>query len=159
MPARLQKLRHFMARPRFQRLWFLPTWLLLGGARLLIQMLPMRYLVSSLGYSSGTAAVLPLIDSAQTQRAIAIGHTVQVAARYTPWESNCFPQALTARFLLGLYRIPTSVFFGVRRSPDFAAHAWVAAGRVCVVGGYSFNEFNVVNCLVSTDCLPRPPQR
>ena len=81
-----------------------------------------------------------------------IGRAVRLAARYTPWDSNCFPQAVVARLLLGLYGIPYALFFGLRRDPDsgaMLAHAWVAAGRVRVTGGESFGQFTVVGVFVS----------
>lgn len=81
-----------------------------------------------------------------------IGRVVHLAARYTPWNSNCFPQAVVARLLLGLYGIPYILFLGVSRVPDtrgMTAHAWVAAGRVRVTGGAGFTQFTTVSCFVS----------
>jgi len=69
----------------------------------------------------------------------------QLASRYTPWDSNCFPQAVVARGLLGLYRVPYCLFFGVRRHQGrFDAHAWIATGPIRVTGQYSFNHYTVV---------------
>lgn len=88
-----------------------------------------------------------MVGSAQEVRARQIGQTVRLAARYTPWDSNCFPQAVAARLLLGLYGVPYAIYFGLMRdpdSPDMKAHAWVAAGRVRVTGGRSFGQFTVV---------------
>jgi len=82
-----------------------------------------------------------------------IGRVVRLTANYTPWDSNCFPQAITARFLMGLYRIPYIFFFGLLRDPTnpsgMKAHAWVAAGPVPVTGGVSFGQFTVVGCFVA----------
>ncbi len=91
--------------------------------------------------------LLGLAQQAQQQ----IGRAVRLAARYTPWDSNCFAQAVAARALLGLYGVPYALFFGVKRAPQAAAldaHAWVAAGRVPVTGGAGFGEFTVVGCFV-----------
>ena len=72
-----------------------------------------------------------------------IGATVRLAARHTPWRSECYPQALTARVLLGLAGIPHVVSFGVRRDRDaLVAHAWVRVGEVVVTGttGHEYTE-------------------
>lgn len=62
---------------------------------------------------------------------------VRTAAARTPWTSDCFPQALTARLLLRAARVPHVVTFGVRRDDTGAlkAHVWVAADHVAVTGG------------------------
>lgn len=150
MPKRLsRKLRSFVRRPLIEQLWFPPVWLLLGASRLLILMMPFRRLAPHLGRHHGTAAWVPLIAPRQQATANHIRRIVQMTAKYTPWESNCFPQAVVARLLLGLYGIPCSVFFGVSRTPDnksMQAHAWVASGRVRVSGGESFEHFSVVGC-------------
>jgi hypothetical protein len=70
-------------------------------------------------------------------RARRIGWVVGTAAARTPWRSDCFPQALTARVLLWAARVPHVVTLGLRRDDSGAlkAHVWVAAGDVAVTGG------------------------
>jgi hypothetical protein len=81
-------------------------------------------------------ASAPHLDEDALARASRIGTTVALAARHTPWRSECYPQALTARLLLGIARIPHVVSFGVRRDgAALVAHAWVHAGSVTVTGG------------------------
>lgn len=62
---------------------------------------------------------------------------MRTAATRTPWRSDCFPQALTARLLLRAARVPHTVTFGLRRDAagQLKAHVWVAAGEVAVAGG------------------------
>ena len=146
-----RKARSFGRQGRFEQLWLLPLWLLLGLARALILGISFRRLAPHLGRSLGSVAWVPLLGAAQHARAQQIGRAVRLAARYTPWDSNCFAQAVAARVLLGLYGVPYALFFGVKRAPEAAAleaHAWVAAGRVQVTGGAGFGEFTVVGCFV-----------
>ena len=94
---------------------------------------------------------VPLPDGEQGLRALHIGRVVRMAARYTPWESNCFPQAVTASFLLRWYGVPYALFFGVapaEKDAKIQAHAWIAAGSGQVTGGMSFGQFTVVGCFV-----------
>lgn len=148
-----RKARTFWSQSLFIQAWFLPLWLLLGVSKALIFTLSFRRLAPRLGRQSGVAPWLPLLTAQEEARALAIGRAVRLTAKYTPWDSNCFPQAIAARVLLGLYGLPYILFFGLMRQPDDAsgmkAHAWVAAGRVRVTGGTSFGQFTVVGCFVS----------
>ena len=88
----------------------------------------------------------------QSLKSYSIAEFTQMAARYSPWDSNCFPQAIVASFLLGIYRIPYAMYFGLMRNPSapsLSAHAWVVAGRVDVTGGSSFSRFTVVGKFLS----------
>jgi hypothetical protein len=148
----VRKARSFTRRSGFEQVWFLPCWLLLGISRLAIWAIPFRHLAPCLGFSVGAAAWVPLTGSCDEIRALSIARTVQMAARHTPWASNCFPQAVTARILLGLYGVSYSFFFGFdndTESAAFKAHAWVHSGRIQVTGGESFSRFAVVGCFVT----------
>lgn len=127
------------------RVRFLAAWSLLALSRLAILLLPFRLVGRALGEhrdprSEASTAVL---DDKTLLRAARIGATVRLAARHTPWRSECFPQALTARILLGLARVPHVVSFGVRRDGDaLVAHAWVHVGGGMVTGatGHAYTE-------------------
>ena len=141
-----RKVRSFAGLPLFVKAWLVPTWVALGIARTLILAVPFRTLAPRLGTAQGTAAHVPLLTHAQESRARAIGRTVRLAARYTPWTSNCFPQAVVARVMLGMHGIPYAIHFGLMPDGDagMRAHAWVVAGRVPVTGGHSFGHYTVV---------------
>ena len=148
----LRKAARFLGHPTFVRVWFGPVFIALGVARAAILLVSFRRLVPRLGVSVGLRPWLPLITKTQEHRARQVSRVVQLAARYTPWESNCFPQAVVARVLLGWYGVPYCLFFGVRRKPgngEFDAHAWVASGSVRVTGRYSFNRYTVVTVFAS----------
>lgn len=144
-----------MAAPLFIKLWFLPVCALLGLARLAVLCVPFRKIAKYLGEDFGTAATIPLLKPDQFSKAAMIGKTVQLAARYAPWNANCFPQAIAAAALLKLYKIPYSIFFGLRKdmvpSKSLAAHAWTMSGRVAVTGGRSFEKFTVVGVFTKWD--------
>ena len=146
MPDVLVKLgRFFRHHSLFVQLWFVPVWLGLGLAKLAIFTVSFKRLVPRLGVSVGVRPWLPVIDHRRQRRARQISGVIQLASRYTPWDSNCFPQAVVARALLGLYRVPYCLFFGVRRHQGrFDAHAWIATGPIRVTGQYSFNHYTVV---------------
>ena len=148
----VRKVRSFLQQPLFIKFWFLPLWFLLGVCKVLIFTVSFNRLASLLGARSGISVAIPLLAPDQEQRALNIGRAVRLAASYTPWDSNCFPQAIAARILLGLYRVPYVLSFGLMRDPESSemkAHAWVAAGRVNVTGGASFQAYSVVGVFMS----------
>lgn len=157
----LRKLRNLGHHSSFIKIWLLPTWLLLGISRALILAISFKRLAPRLGIHEGAAPWVPLLDGFEETRAEEIGRLVSVTARYTPWESNCFSQAVTGRLLLGLYRIPYVLYFGLARDAsgdEMKAHAWLVAGRVKVTGGYSFGQFTVVGCFVAPQLARSRPK-
>lgn len=128
---------------------------MLGVSRLIINLTPFKYYADRLGVRDGTAPRTPLITQKQEAHARVISSAIKVAAKYSPWESNCFPQAVTARVMLGLCNVPYALFFGLQRktsvaeSEDLNAHAWIVSGPVIVTGGSSFGQYTTVGCFVS----------
>ncbi|GAB3855883.1 hypothetical protein GCM10028801_12190 [Nocardioides maradonensis] len=78
-----------------------------------------------------------MIDARARGRAVGVARAIGSAAAHTPWRSDCYPQALTARILLRALRVPHTVVFGVRRDAagELRAHAWVTVGDLTVTGG------------------------
>lgn len=147
-----RKILSFLRLSRFIQFWLVPLWLLLGISKLMIGTIQFQKLAGFLGQHMGITAWHPLLLPFQEQQALEISRALRLAARYTPWNSNCFPQAVAARCLLGLYRIPYALYFGLQRDPQstqMKAHTWVVAGKVYVTGGVSFDQFTIVGCFVS----------
>lgn len=145
------KLMTFIRLPWQEQLAFLPAWLLLGLTRFVILMLPFPVVRTLLGSTDGVSPWLHRLSAPELARAHRIGALVRLAARYTPWTSNCFPQALTARLLLSATGLPHSIFLGLRREAgELKAHAWVMAGAIPVTGGHCFGSYAVVGCFAHT---------
>ncbi len=133
------------------RAWLLPAWLALGFSRLLLRLVPFQRLAPCLGQACGDAPYIPLLTPRQATLAADIGRAVRMAARHTPWASDCLPQALTARALLSVHGIPCLLCLGVRRQPGHAgveAHAWLVAGPQQVTGGDGFPRFRILGSYV-----------
>lgn len=147
-----QRLRHVLQRSFFELGWFLPGWVVLGLSRAAILCVPFRRLAPWMGRHQGPHPWVPLLTASQQARAGQVGRAVRLAARYTPWTSNCFPQALTASLLLRLYGVPYALYFGLAPGApgeSMKAHAWVCSGAINVTGGASFAQFTVVGCFTS----------
>lgn len=136
-------LRGFFALALADKVLFVTSWILLGLARIMLVVVPSGSIGSLLGRAEDKAA--SALSADEERRARRIGRAVRLAARHTPWLSQCYPQALVAHLELSVARISHSVSFGLRRSDDgqLLAHAWVRAGAVSVTGGDS-SRYTVV---------------
>ncbi len=138
-----------MGKSWFVLLWLPFVWAMMGFARLAVLMVQFKNLSLLFGSHDGISPAVPLIDECQLRRANEIRRVIHLAARYTPWVSNCFPKAIVARLLLGIYRVPYTLCFGLLRdehTQNLKAHAWVVSGVCCVSGGQSFMVYTVVGC-------------
>lgn len=150
-----RKLRTIWALPLFTLVWLFPVWVLLGLSRLAILTVPLRRLSPLYGQDIGICPWIPLANAQETARARDIRRVIGLAASYSPWTANCYPQALVARILMGLYGLPYAIHFGLRRDGaghEIAAHAWVVCGPVAVTGDHSFGAYTVVRSFAARRC-------
>lgn len=142
-----ERARHLAGRELFIKLWLVPAWIGLGLASLAITTLAFKRIAPRLGTFCGLTKPIATASANQERRARQIGRTVQLAARYAPWRSDCYPQAIVARLLLGIYRLPFAVSMGIKRDAatgEAMAHAWVECGQISVTGGDGGREYSVV---------------
>ena len=113
------------------------AWLLLGASALAVALIPFRWVSRLLGEGRTSAPGSAPPSAARLDRARSVAVALGTATRRSPWRSDCYPQALTARALLVAGRVPHVVHFGLRRDEHDAllAHAWVTTGGLVVVGG------------------------
>lgn len=139
------KIKRFQALPWQQKKYFLQAWLWLGVKRLAILTLSFKRLSRSLQHHAEPAAFYPL-DDAQIKQAQEIGRAVMTAARYTPWDSNCLAQALTAQRMLRTRHIPGMFFLGVKKNQQkLDAHAWLQCDDKILTGKAGHEAFTVVS--------------
>ncbi|MEP5154562.1 lasso peptide biosynthesis B2 protein [Planktotalea sp.] len=128
----------------------LPVFCILAIARAAILILPFRKYAGLFGQKTGNDIEVVALQTFQRNRARAIGKTIRMVAKVTPWQSVCLPQAMTACFLLRLYKVPFTTFFGVMSSnpknnqDPLLAHVWVCAGTSIVTGGAGHEKHVVV---------------
>ena len=135
----------------FWRLSWEGRWLLikaaswLGVARLTVLILPLRWIAPYLGH--------PMRESPDTHRpeqqaaAERIAWAVNTMSRFTPWDSNCFAQAIAAKRMLQQFKIPSTLYLGVVRkdAQELEAHAWLRSGTIVVTGARDMGRFTVVS--------------
>ncbi|MDP1574986.1 MAG: lasso peptide biosynthesis B2 protein [Coxiellaceae bacterium] len=121
---------------------------LLGVAKACVKLFAYKHIAFYFGKNCRMMVASTLISKTQIQQAALIARSIKLAARYTPWNSNCLPQAILAKFWCQHYQIPYFFFIGFAKSSTKPlgeeAHAWVTAGPIVICGGNSFNTFHVV---------------
>lgn len=133
-------------------------WPMMGINRLIIGLVPFRRIAPRLGKQ------MVLVTEAPTKRQSVyinlIRKKIKTISRQTPWESKCYVQALTAVTLMRLFRIPYTLYLGMKRDAQdgqLKAHAWVMSGD-CYVSGEGGRElFQVLAWFGRTGRSPAVP--
>ena len=146
------RLRKVAALSWADRWLLLEVFCLLGVARLALRWIPFRRLARHLGpMQTETSTVAPAEQLVQARR---VGLAIARISSYTPWTSNCFPQALVAKHWLRRRHIPTTLYLGVALTKpeasstrsEMEAHAWLRCGPFLVTGGHGHERFKVTAC-------------
>jgi hypothetical protein len=128
---------------------FILNFFLCGIARAMIHLFPLRYLAPYFGTFYKNTIFSTLLTRPQRNHAIQLRRSIALAAKYTPWDSNCLTQAMVAKFWCNCLNIPYVFYIGFAKDEDkphgYASHAWITAGSVAITGGHSFPSFKVVS--------------
>lgn len=139
------KFRNLMRRPWADKWLLVQVFVLLGFTRLAILTLSFRRLARYIGpLQVETPDEIPATQLAAARR---IAWAISRTSPYTPWKSNCFPQALTAKLLLRQWGIPSTLYLGAAFAADkskLEAHAWLRCGPLYVTGGKGDEKYGVV---------------
>lgn len=113
--------------------------------RFAILTISFKRLCKSLQHHPNQAPHKPLSEAQFTQAKI-IGWAVITAAKYTPWNSNCLAQALTAQRMLKQQHIPGMFFLGVKKDEQqLEAHAWLQCDSHILTGMYEHDLYTIVS--------------
>ena len=108
-----------------------------------LKFLPMQRLTIWMGATHPANRMPEEEEAKATLRRVewAIGAVV----RHAPLNYVCFPQSLTAFFMLRRRSIPSKLFYGVaRHEQQLKAHTWIKVGDRTVVGGEAESGFTVL---------------
>ena len=83
------------------------------------------------------------LDARELSAARRIQWAVRGVARHSVVEFVCFPQSLAAYTMLRWRKVPSTMVYGVARSPEgkLIAHTWLEMGGGFVVGGEEAEGF------------------
>ena len=114
--------------------------------RLAVLALPFKTVSTWLGREGQTTPVEAL-DPQQAQFAVRVARAIHRIQPFTPWDSNCLAQALTARKMLQRRGIPCTTYLGAAVQADrsgLIAHAWLRCGPWILTGGKERRRYKVV---------------
>jgi hypothetical protein len=124
------------------------AFVLLASFRVCLAMLPVRQILRMATRGDGEAKYAN--ESADARQAMRLARRVRWAvsaiSRNSAMEFVCFPQTLAGYTMLRWRRVPSTLVYGVARSPEgeLIAHTWLTVGDRIIVGGESSGEFTPV---------------
>lgn len=122
------------------RMMVIEALLFLGLARATILFIPFKRVAPHLGEAQQETA-----SGASDPIAQRVAYAIYLVCRHTPWDSNCFAQALAGHLMLRLRQTASTLYLGVHKEGDnFTAHAWLRNGDFIVTGGNGHERYTVI---------------
>lgn len=144
----IQKFKKFTKLSTKEKNLFLEAYTTLGIMRAGILIVSFKRLTRSLEHLPQKKEFTEL-DEKEMQVAIMVGRAIGRAAAYTPWESLCLAQSLTAQRMLKKRGIPGVFFLGAAKGEEsrekMKAHAWSQCGDQIITGGKGHEKFTVLS--------------
>ncbi|MDM5271359.1 lasso peptide biosynthesis B2 protein [Sulfurovum sp. zt1-1] len=142
------KVKKFFALSGEEKKLFVEAYVTLGLMRAALLVFSFKHLTHSLEHQKNISDIKPLSDQ-NRQSAMAVGKAIIRAAAYTPWESACLVQSLTAQRMLQKRGIPGVFYLGVLKDngseEKINAHAWSQCGDMIITGGKGHEAFTVLS--------------
>ncbi len=144
----LYKFKKFIKLSSKEKKLFVEAYVILGQMRASILMVSFKRLTRTLEHKPTKEEITELKEK-EMQIAIAVGKAISRAAGYTPWESLCLVQSLTAQKMLQKRGIPGVFYLGAAKDEEseakMKAHAWSQCGDTIITGGGGHEEFTVLS--------------
>ena len=144
----LSKIKKFSQLSAQERNLFMEAYYTLGVMRAAILRVPFKKLTCLLEHQANKGKMKEL-SGGQKEMALAVGKAIAQAAAYTPWESLCLAQSLTAQKMLKKRGIPGVFYLGVVKDEEskekMKAHAWSQCGEDIITGGGGHEAFTVLS--------------
>lgn len=144
----LTKIRKFTKLSSEEKKLFLEAYTTLGMMRTAILTLSFKRLTRSLDHTAKKQEITALND-VEMDIAVKVGQAITRAAVYTPWESACLVQSLTAQKMLKKRGIPGVFYLGVAKDDEseekMKAHAWTQCGEAIITGAVGYETFTVLS--------------
>jgi hypothetical protein len=140
----MNRLGRFLRCAKADKLLLIEATTLLCWARLLIRVVPFRWIAPHLGRLMAESPV----DVGEAERRLALGvaWAVQAIARNAPPGFVCLPQAIAAKWMLRRRRLPSTLYLGLQRQEKskLTAHAWLRVGDKILTGRAESTDHMVI---------------
>jgi predicted glycoside hydrolase/deacetylase ChbG (UPF0249 family) len=143
-------IRKFLALDAQRKRLLIQACFLLGSVRYELRRQSFKDLVNHLDLHREVVS-LPVLEPGAQAVARDVGWAIRTAARYTPWESTCLVQVLTAQRMLQKRGIAGGFYLGASTEPDaenasgISAHAWLKCGPEYITGESGHEKYTVVS--------------
>lgn len=140
----IRKIKSFIKIDNRTKREFIYAYFYMGIFRMYILFIPFNKLRRKMGKCKEESP--KVVEDSVYMEAQRISWIIANASRFTPWESKCLVQALTAQKMLKNKEIQTTLYLGVNKDEDgkMIAHAWIRCGEYCITGGSEMKGFSVV---------------
>ena len=144
----IQKFKKFTKLSSEEKKLFMEAYVTLGMMRSAILTVSFKRLTRSLDHEAKKKELQKLNDQ-EMKTAQRIGQAIMRASAYTPWESACLAQSLTAKKMLQKRGIPGVFYLGAAKDEEnkskMKAHAWSQCGDTIITGGGGHEAFTVLS--------------
>ncbi len=144
----IHKLKKFTKLSSEEKKLFIEAYATLGMMRTAILTVSFKRLTRSLEHVAKKKE-LPTLNAQEMKTAKLVGQAIMRASAYTPWESACLVQSLTAQKMLQKRGIPGVFYLGAMKDEEskekMKAHAWSQCGDAIITGGGGHEEFTVLS--------------
>ncbi|MDQ7047836.1 MAG: lasso peptide biosynthesis B2 protein [Sulfurovum sp.] len=144
----IKKLKKFTKLSVAEKKPFLEAYLMLGIMRVAILTISFKRLTRALEHGAKPKELAKLREN-DLKMAQHIGKSIARASVYTPWESVCLVQALTAQKMLQRRGIAGVFYLGAMKDEEnqgkMKAHAWSQCGDNIITGERGHESFTVLS--------------
>ena len=141
----MQKFKKFTKLSTEEKKLFIEAYVTLGMMRSAILTVSFKRLTRSLEHVAKKKE-LEKLNEQEMETAKRVGQAIMRASAYTPWESACLVQSLTAQKMLQKRGIPGVFYLGAMKDEEkMKAHAWSQCGDAIITGASGHEEFTVLS--------------
>ena len=144
----IQKFKKFTKLSSEEKKLFIEAYATLGMMRTAILAISFKRLTRSLEHVAKKKELVTLNEK-EMKTAQKVGQAIMRASAYTPWESACLAQSLTAQKMLQKRGIPGVFYLGAMKDEEskekMKAHAWSQCGDTIITGGGGHEAFTVLS--------------
>lgn len=135
------KLRKFINLKFGDKFLMLITGILSIYFSLIVFIFPFKFIASLLGAKSKVLS--NDMGESQFQKVRRVEKSISRLSRHFPIKIKCLPKAMTAKFVLKMYGVDSTIYIGVslEKSKSFHAHAWLVCGGIIVSGKEEVGQF------------------
>lgn len=138
------KIKKFLKLDFKYKIMFFEAFFYMGIYRMCIKFIPFKKLNKYMGKLNEESTNCININNYRIAKQV--GVAILTISRFTPWESKCLVQALTAQKMMKKRKISTTLYLGVKKDDEnqLIAHAWIRCGTFYITGGAIRQKYSVV---------------